>query len=326
MRAYACAVAFATAEREGVGGLPLSSSSIVELSLSVRYPVRDECLAISAAITAVIHMEACAERPSPAAAMPVLDAADDAQPRPKGRTPAVGDGEQKQKLRCWKALTIEPEESHVISLKGESCTEDKLRLVAPGIPGGLESAESCAEDKLQLVAPGIPGGLESAKGLPPTSPQHGQSSSNDGTALQDEASTVTPISSQLVSRVASPHHCSYKASDLTTRRGSAFCVDCAEWKRTTEFRRGASTGNTCLKITCAACGSLLQQDKYRREDVYNFLNKKIMLAAEHVARRERDLEDRNTGHTKENIAVSVAALDVEYTRGRQPFGEPKEDA
>ena len=51
-----------------------------------------------------------------------------------------------------------------------------------------------------------------------------------------------------------------------------------------------------------------------------------MLAAEHVARRERDLEDRNTGHTKENIAVSVAALDVEYTRGRQPFGEPKEDA
>ena len=51
-----------------------------------------------------------------------------------------------------------------------------------------------------------------------------------------------------------------------------------------------------------------------------------MLAAEHVARRERNSEDRNTRHTKDNIAVSVVALDVEYTRARQPFGGPKEGA
>ena len=51
-----------------------------------------------------------------------------------------------------------------------------------------------------------------------------------------------------------------------------------------------------------------------------------MLAAENVARKEQNMEERNTIHTKENIAVSVVALDVEYTRARQPFGELKEGA
>ena len=142
----------------------------------------------------------------------------------------------------------------------------------------------------------------------------------------DETSTVMPISRQHVPQGASPSHCYYYASDPRSSEDSTFCVDCAEWERTTEFRRGASTCKTCLRITCAACGSLLRQDKYRREDVYNFLNKKIMLAAENVARKERNTEDRNTRHTKENIAVSVVALDVEYTRARQPFGGPKEGA
>ena len=38
------------------------------------------------------------------------------------------------------------------------------------------------------------------------------------------------------------------------------------------------------------------------------------------------MEERNTRHTKENIAVSVVALDVECTRAHQPFGGRKEGA
>ena len=37
---------------------------------------------------------------------------------------------------------------------------------------------SCAEDRVHLVPPGFTGGLESAKHLSPTTPQHGQSSSD----------------------------------------------------------------------------------------------------------------------------------------------------
>ena len=57
---------------------------------------------------------------------------------------------------------MEPEESAATSLKGESC----------------------AEDRIQLVPPGFTGGLESAKDLSPTTPQHGQSSSDDRGAHQ----------------------------------------------------------------------------------------------------------------------------------------------
>ena len=57
---------------------------------------------------------------------------------------------------------MEPEESAATSLK----------------------SESCAEDRIQLVPPGFTGGLESAKDLSPTTPQHGQSSSDDRAAHQ----------------------------------------------------------------------------------------------------------------------------------------------
>ena len=51
-----------------------------------------------------------------------------------------------------------------------------------------------------------------------------------------------------------------------------------------------------------------------------------MLAVKDVANWDGGSEDRNTSSTKENIAVSAVALDVEYTRARQPFGELKEGA
>ena len=142
----------------------------------------------------------------------------------------------------------------------------------------------------------------------------------------EETSTGTPISSQHVPQDASALHCYYNASDLRNRSVSAFCVGCASWKRTTEFRRGASTCNACLQIPCSACGRKKQQHLYRTGDVYNFLNKKITLAVKDVANWDGGSEDRNTSSTKENIAVSAVALDVEYTRARQPFGELKEGA
>ena len=59
------------------------------------------------------------------------------------------------------------------------------------------------------------------------------------------------------------------------RKNTTFCAGCARWKQTTQFRRGASTCNTCLKITCAACGRNRKQRWYRTQDVYNFLKRKI---------------------------------------------------
>ena len=143
---------------------------------------------------------------------------------------------------------------------------------------------------------------------------------------EESAAISLRVRSQNVPLAATPLPCYYDTSDPRSSEGSAFCVGCAEWKQTTKFRRGASTCKTCLKIACAACGKNKEQAQYRTEDVYNFLNKKITLSAEHVAERERGSEDRNTRRTKENIAASVVALDVKYTRARQPFGGPKEDA
>ena len=65
------------------------------------------------------------------------------------------------------------------------------------------------------------------------------------------------------------------ASASRNRKKTTFCVGCAKWRRTTQFRRGASTCGTCLKIACAACGKNKKQTQYRTQDVYNFLNKKI---------------------------------------------------
>ena len=69
-----------------------------------------------------------------------------------------------------------------------------------------------------------------------------------------------------------------EASEVPTsrkRKNTTFCVGCATWKWTSEFRCGASTCSTCLKIACAACGKNKKQTQYRTQDVYNFLNKKI---------------------------------------------------
>ena len=148
----------------------------------------------------------------------------------------------------------------------------------------------------------------------------------DWARSQDEASEVMPVTSRHMPLAAPPLHDYDDASAPRNLKNTTFCVGCAEWRWSIEFRRGASTCKTCLKIACAACGEKKEQAKYRTEDVYNFLNNKLTLSAEHVAKRERGSEDRNTRRTKENIAVSVVALDVEYTRARQPFGGPKEGA
>ena len=66
-----------------------------------------------------------------------------------------------------------------------------------------------------------------------------------------------------------------EASASTHGEITTYCAGCAKWRRTSQFRRGANTCNTCLKIACAACGKEKKQMQYRSQDVYNFLNKKI---------------------------------------------------
>ena len=97
----------------------------------------------------------------------------------------------------------------------------------------------------------------------------------DWTRSQDEASDVMPVTSMHRPLATIPLHDDDGASAPKNRKNTTFCVACAEWKWSIEFRRGASTCQTCLKIACAACGENKKQAQYRREDVYNFLNKKI---------------------------------------------------
>ena len=111
----------------------------------------------------------------------------------------------------------------------------------------------------------------------------------DWTRSQDVTSTGTPISSQHVPQVASPLPCHYNTSDRRSLNGSTFCVDCETWKRTTEFRRGASTCSTCLRIPCSACGKKKRQLEYRTGDVYNFLTKKINARCQRCRQRGRRL-------------------------------------
>ena len=107
--------------------------------------------------------------------------------------------ERRQKKRCWNAQAMKPEQSAAVPQKGQSC----------------------AEDMIQLVPPELSGGLESAKDLPPTSPQHGQSSSDDRAAHQVTAESSAAGGSNL------------RNSTIEQEQASAFCADCAEWKRTT---------------------------------------------------------------------------------------------
>ena len=44
------------------------------------------------------------------------------------------------------------------------------------------------------------------------------------------------------------------ASASADQKNTTFCASCTRWRRTTPFRRVASTCRTCLKITCAAPG------------------------------------------------------------------------
>ena len=60
----------------------------------------------------------------------------------------------------------------------------------------------------------------------------------------------------------------------TDRIRTMYCTGCAEWRRTNHFRCGASTCNTCLHITCAACGKSQKQTQYNSADVYRFLNRR----------------------------------------------------
>ena len=78
--------------------------------------------------------------------------------------------------------------------------------------------------------------------------------------------------------VRSPSEASEVMTDASAsrdRKNTTFCAGCAKWRRTTQFRSGASTCRTCLKIACAACGKNKKQTQYRTQDVYNFLNKRI---------------------------------------------------
>ena len=134
---------------------------------------------------------------------------------------------------------MEPEKSAAKSLKGESSAENMIQLVPRAIPRGLASAnalpptspqhgqgssddrgasplhcydraepeepytislkgDSCEDNMIQLVPPGIPEGLESAKDLPPASPRHGQSSSDDRGAHQVSAESSAAGGSNLL--------------------------------------------------------------------------------------------------------------------------------
>ena len=58
------------------------------------------------------------------------------------------------------------------------------------------------------------------------------------------------------------------------RKNTTFCTGCAKWRRTTQFRSGASKCKTCLKIACTACGKSQKQTHYNSADVCRFLNRR----------------------------------------------------
>ena len=153
--------------------------------------------------------------PSPAATMVDVDAALDAQLAAERRSPAVAEEGQRQRKISWNALAMLPEESAAISLRGVSCAEDMIKLVPSRIREGLESA----------------------KDLPPTSPQHGQSSSDDRGAHQVTAESSAAGGSDLLNSTMEHK----KASDIST-----FPISCSLKKH--------AQGFYILSGACCLCG------------------------------------------------------------------------
>ena len=88
--------------------------------------------------------------------------------------------------------------------------------------------------------------------------------------------------------VRSPGEASKVIADASASRDqkyTTFCAGCAKWRRTTQFRSGASTCKTCLRIACATCGKSQKQTRYRSQDVYNFLNRRINIRCQTCRRK-----------------------------------------
>ena len=118
-----------------------------------------------------------------------------------------------------------------------------------------------------------------------------------------------------------------EASEVVDRENhTRFCAGCAKWRRTTQFRRGASTCNNCLQIACAACGNAKKQTQYRSQDVYNFLNRKInarcRTCRQKGSKRRVSTHKTHTGeHCRQRRCTKCGVYQVSSTYRRTKRGQ-----